>query len=486
MRRALAWLATAVPLLGGTAVFVTPPGLVPMLGVGVGTILWSVWGRVDGVVGRLARWSGLWLVAALIVWTDVPGAPAFVGDARPVAVGCVVVWAAAWWTVLVAHLCQDNPPRLHWPRRRPRPARRKRHRTPAGVAPDLSRLPVATTEDGRSWSIPFQGGHVLVVGESGAGKGSVEWSIVEQLAPRIRAGLVRVVAIDPKVLELGRGRELWDEWIPGRGDWTVRVADVLEREVDAMNRRGDSMLERFADKHEATVDEPLTLVFIDELVRVTRTVPDRDVRRRIENALLDLLSNGRAPGWVVVACTQEPAQSVVGVVRDFFPVRVCLRVASAVDVDMTLGSEARTQHGADAHMIDPDNEQGVGYVWSEGRKGVERVRFNYLDTPAIRALVDDPRPGPDPVTTAEPATLVDLVEVAWTPGEDVMHMDELAAAAGRSQAELKSALTDAGLTVIEKVKKKRGDTWTPKNGIRRRDFEAWRDTKRARNVVSTA
>ena len=246
------------------------------------------------------------------------------------------------------------------------------------------------------------------------------------------------------------------------------------------------MLERFANKHSATPNKPLTVVLIDELVRVTRTVTDRDVRRRIENALLDLLSNGRAPGWVVVACTQEPAQSVVGVVRDFFPVRVCLRVASTVDVDMTLGSEARTQFGADAHMIDPATEQGVGYVWSEGRRGVERVRFNYLDTPAIRALVDAPRSGPDPVETAEPGSLADLVEVAWTDGEDVMHMDELAAATGRSQGELKATLVEAGLPVLPKVKKKRGDTWTPKNGVRRRDFDAWREGHPSRNRVSTA
>ena len=36
------------------------------------------------------------------------------------------------------------------------------------------------------------------VGETGAGKGSVLWSMIDQLAPAVRGGMVELWALDPK------------------------------------------------------------------------------------------------------------------------------------------------------------------------------------------------------------------------------------------------------------------------------------------------
>jgi DNA segregation ATPase FtsK/SpoIIIE, S-DNA-T family len=68
-------------------------------------------------------------------------------------------------------------------------------------------LPVAVAEDGSVWRLGLVGSHVLVVGATGAGKGSVIWSLLLQLTPHIRAGLVQVWAVDPKGgMELAAGR----------------------------------------------------------------------------------------------------------------------------------------------------------------------------------------------------------------------------------------------------------------------------------------
>src|SRR4030095_14488151 len=47
-------------------------------------------------------------------------------------------------------------------------------------------------EDGRRWTLPARGTHVLVAGATGAGKGSVLWSVIRGLGPWVRAGLVEL------------------------------------------------------------------------------------------------------------------------------------------------------------------------------------------------------------------------------------------------------------------------------------------------------
>ena len=71
---------------------------------------------------------------------------------------------------------------------------------PFNADPDplISGLPVALAEDGTVWRLQLLGTHVLVVGATGAGKGSAIWSILTALSEPIGAGLVKVWAVDPK------------------------------------------------------------------------------------------------------------------------------------------------------------------------------------------------------------------------------------------------------------------------------------------------
>lgn len=63
---------------------------------------------------------------------------------------------------------------------------------------DLGGLPVAVGEDGLIFRLPLLGTHVLVVGATGSGRGSVLWSVIAALGPGSRDGLVQVWAVDPK------------------------------------------------------------------------------------------------------------------------------------------------------------------------------------------------------------------------------------------------------------------------------------------------
>jgi DNA segregation ATPase FtsK/SpoIIIE, S-DNA-T family len=72
---------------------------------------------------------------------------------------------------------------------------------------DLVNVDVGIVESGKRWRIPVLGHHILVAGATGAGKGSVLWSLISGLAPGIRAGTVRLLVVDPKGgMEFGRGQ----------------------------------------------------------------------------------------------------------------------------------------------------------------------------------------------------------------------------------------------------------------------------------------
>ena len=55
---------------------------------------------------------------------------------------------------------------------------------------DLAAVPVGRREDGAAWDVRLRGSHTLVAGATGAGKGSVLWSLIRALGAGVRDGLV--------------------------------------------------------------------------------------------------------------------------------------------------------------------------------------------------------------------------------------------------------------------------------------------------------
>ncbi|MFI6576795.1 FtsK/SpoIIIE domain-containing protein [Nocardiopsis sp. NPDC050513] len=245
---------------------------------------------------------------------------------------------------------------------------------------DLSALPVGVTEDGSQWRLRLHGTHVLVAGVTGSGKGSVIWSAIRAMLPAVADGTAQVWAIDPKRMELSYGRSLFARYAD---DGESAVA-VLELAVSQMQDRA----RRYAGKqrsHVPTVADPFVLVVLDEVAFLTAYHPDRDVRRRAENAIATLTSQGRSVGFAVLAALQDPRKEVMNL-RNLFPDKVALRLDEASQVDMILGEGARDR-GANAHLIDP-SLPGVGYVRMEGSPAPVRVRAAYVSDDDITAMTD--------------------------------------------------------------------------------------------------
>ena len=246
---------------------------------------------------------------------------------------------------------------------------------------DLTALPIGLREDASPWLLRLIGTHLLVVGVTGAGKGSVIWSLLRALAPSIRDGTVTVWAVDGKAgMELAPGRALFT-----RLATTVEDAvDLLEDAVAVMTTRATDMAGH-ARVHTPTPTDPLIVVLVDEVALLTAYQPDRKLRERAEKALATIATQGRAPGVVLVAALQDPRKEVLGL-RNLFPTKIGMRLDEKSQVDMVLGDGARDA-GAACHQI-PDTQPGVAYVKLDGQREPARVRASYLSDDDISALAN--------------------------------------------------------------------------------------------------
>jgi S-DNA-T family DNA segregation ATPase FtsK/SpoIIIE len=255
---------------------------------------------------------------------------------------------------------------------------------PIPVHPDLTALPVGRREDGLPWLVKLHGTHVLIAGATGAGKASLLWGLVRAMFPLMQAGLARVLAADPKLMELAFGRVIFDLYGAYAAD-PESIAVMLETAVADMQARAS----RFAGvqrDHTPTIQDPFTVVLVDEVAFLTAYQPDRKRKDRIMAALATLTTQGRAVGYCVVAALQDPRKDVL-TIRNLFPDRIAMRLDEPEQVDMVLGDGARDR-GATCELISPDPATGAGvaFVRLEADPDPVRVRAGWISDADIRDL----------------------------------------------------------------------------------------------------
>jgi DNA segregation ATPase FtsK/SpoIIIE, S-DNA-T family len=249
---------------------------------------------------------------------------------------------------------------------------------------DLRALPVGRREDGLPWLVRVHGTHVLIAGATGAGKASLLWSIVRAMLPAMVAGLVRVWAADPKLMELAYGRAIFDRY--GRYAATPQaIVAMLEDAVEQMQARA-AMFAGKRREHTPTAEHPFIVVLVDEVAFLTAYLSDRAIRDRIKAALATLTTQGRAVGYAVVAALQDPRKEVMSI-RNLFPDRIAMRLDEPEQVDMVLGDGARDR-GATADLIptDPATGAGVAYVRLATDPDPVRVRAAWVTDADLRAM----------------------------------------------------------------------------------------------------
>lgn len=219
----------------------------------------------------------------------------------------------------------------------------------------------------------------LMAGAPGAGKSSECWAILHELARQKLPFRVRVY--DPK-----GGQEFFNldgrayRYEPDPTQW----CKFLEEAIAGMAGQQHSL--KTAGKRKWTPGDerwPLDVMIIDELVTViammagaSNTVQINGKKVPALKAFLVYLSQCRAAGYTVIACTQLTQKEAIGLIRDLFAYVTCLRVGSDEMVKTILGSSKLYP----AHEI-PVGDQfaGIGYMSDPATGRPVKYRSCYLN-----------------------------------------------------------------------------------------------------------
>ncbi|MFE7407159.1 FtsK/SpoIIIE domain-containing protein [Isoptericola sp. NPDC057559] len=232
--------------------------------------------------------------------------------------------------------------------------------------------------DGSPWRLELAGRHTLVVGRSGAGKGSIFWGIAGNLAPAANAGLVRLWGIDLKGgVEVAVGAGMFSSVAMDE-----RAALELLNSLHGVIGERQATMRGRTRQFEPSSGDPAHVLLIDELAVLTGYA-SRDVVNEATTLLKRILTQGRALGVMVVAFVQDPRKETVGM-RELFTQTIALRLASTSETRMVLGDGYGEL--APAHRIDR-TMPGVGYVVRNDGE-VERVRADFWPDDVIRLVAD--------------------------------------------------------------------------------------------------
>jgi DNA segregation ATPase FtsK/SpoIIIE, S-DNA-T family len=255
---------------------------------------------------------------------------------------------------------------------------------------DLHAIPVGRTEGGERWTLKIRGSHLLVAGLTGAGKGSILWSILKGLAPAIKVGLVHVWAFDPKGgMELFRGRALFREYVDAGPAAMHEKLGVLVKELERRTQKY-KLAER---DHVPTLEEPQIVCLIDEAAAlfVPRSKAEKPICDECKSRVALLVNQGRSVGINLVLLLQNPRKEVIDM-RDEIPDRVGMRLLSAQYGDMVFWQ------GAAAAGIRCDrilrSQPGRAFAWNDQRRAIIAVRAAYVSDEEIADLVAEYAPGP--------------------------------------------------------------------------------------------
>ena len=177
--------------------------------------------------------------------------------------------------------------------------------------------------------------HLLIAGTTNSGKSVCIGALTTCLVMNNTPEELRLVLIDPKMVELNRFNGL--PHLLGQVETDVeRIMAVLRwatSEMDYRYKLLEKVKARNLDSYNAKMARagqaklPKVVIMIDEMADLMMSAPDQT-----EHALVRLAQKSRAIGMHLVVATQRPSTDVVtGLIKANFPTRLAFTVASSVD-----------------------------------------------------------------------------------------------------------------------------------------------------------
>ncbi len=238
--------------------------------------------------------------------------------------------------------------------------------------------------------------HLLIAGTTGSGKSVCINSIVVGVLLTKRPDEVKMILIDPKMVEMTAFNTIPHlmcpivtetkmavqilEWATVKMDERYALlAEAKVKNIADFNKLGaEEISKRFnaaTEEEEAKIPKklPYIVIIIDELADLMMTAA-----KEIEGYIVRLAQKSRAVGIHIVLATQRPQATVVtGLIKSNMPSRVGFRVAARMDSRIILD-----QNGAETLL-----GEGDMLFLKPGTSDLIRAQGTFLDDAEIRRIV---------------------------------------------------------------------------------------------------
>ena len=232
--------------------------------------------------------------------------------------------------------------------------------------------------------------HLMIAGSTGSGKSVCINTIITSILYKAGPDEVKLIMIDPKVVELSVYNGIPHLLIPvvtdpkkaaGALNWAVqemtdryqKFADANVREINGYNEKIETM--EVPEGQERPKKMERIVVIVDELADLMM-VASKDV----ETAICRLAQLARAAGIHLIIATQRPSADVItGIIRANMPSRIAFAVSTATDSRIILD-----QAGADRLL-----GKGDMLFNPQGAPTPHRIQGAFISDNEIAAIIDD-------------------------------------------------------------------------------------------------
>ena len=277
--------------------------------------------------------------------------------------------------------------------------------------------------------------HLLIAGTTGSGKSVCMNSIIISLLYKAGPEDVKLIMVDPKMVELGIYNGIPHLLIPVVTD-PKKAAGSLQWAVTEMLRRYKMMSDlgvRDLESYNSIVTSeeggkklPQVVIIIDELADLMMVAA-----KEVEDSICRIAQMGRAAGMHLIIATQRPSANVItGLMKTNIPSRIAFSVASAMESRIildTMGAEKLVGKGdmlyAPIGSGKPLRVQGCFVTDSEVESVAEYVKENY-DAEYNQDVLKDIEKKAQQTGSKKPASVSDP-----SPSDEELEGDEMLPAA---------------------------------------------------------
>ncbi len=226
--------------------------------------------------------------------------------------------------------------------------------------------------------------HVLIAGATGSGKSVCINALITSILYKARPDEVKLIMIDPKMVELGVYNGIPHLLIPvvtnpkhaaGALNWAV--AEMKRRYTELKNNKVRNIdgFNKLMDANGTPKQKmPEIVIIIDELADLMIAA-----KHEVENSINSLAALARAAGMYLVIATQRPSVDVItGVIKANIPSRIAFAVSSRTDSGTILDSGGAEKLLGKGDML---------YL-PRGASKPTRIQGNFLSDSEIERVID--------------------------------------------------------------------------------------------------